>query len=183
MRTTTKSPLERAGYIDIVTQCIQNVVLLPANIWGSVTHSCSQKTSSQTQLTHSMMIWSICSGLRVVVAERLQCKPTYTAANFDSTHYPSFHPSTLSMTAIAKENTVFGTVGAFVIHSLCDRFIRYVVLPELLQHVRPRSLGCVIHSGIGGKREEGGKGGKMVKHRGKRVEKRVGKRWKKGGKG
>ena len=79
---------------------------------GSVAHSCSHRKSSVTQLAYSMMILSICHRSRGGPRPRPITQYSFGVDPHARSNFltpPSFHPPTLSITVIAKENVAFGT--------------------------------------------------------------------------
>ena len=84
---------------------------------GSVTHSCSHTEFSITQLTLPMMIVGIYLRSRGGPCPRPSHNTALVwihmlAANFHPPTFFSVHPSTLSITVIAKENVAFGTAAS-----------------------------------------------------------------------
>ena len=145
-------PLQWAKHIESTIQCFRNVVLLPENLGfrhplrfpqsipANPTYTFHDDHEHLPQVFRRSSLSIAQYGFSVNPHTRREYRP------HPLFFIPSFH--LLSFTVIAQENTVFGTANECIRRFLISAtdFIRPVVLPEVLQNVRPRSLGFVIHS-------------------------------------
>ena len=98
------------------------------------------RKSSVTQLKLSMIIASVsCNSKWVSLASVAQSRLGdihMDAARYDTTHSSSFHPSTMSITAIAQDKVAFGTAtkGRRTYGATEAILVRYVVSPKFAQH-------------------------------------------------